>query len=131
MTTTQTQASWYNNVSKIAFISMRRCSVLYVLGKEGKSLISLSPSFPSSSPGRQPLAKGTYTLNNATFLLQKEGSLEVALTHTSEKRNILTARCKGSSPASLASADRWEKQRPGTTEALKKLRAATLCYSTA
>lgn len=128
MATTQTQAPWY--ISEIAFISTWRCSVLYVLGREGKSPISLSPSFPSSSPGGQLLAEGTYALNTATFLLQKEGSLQLALTHTSEKRNH-TARHKGSSMASLASAERWEKQHPSSSEALRKLRAAILCYSPA
>lgn len=127
VTTTQTQASWYNNIPQIAFISRRRCSALYVLGREGKSLIIMSPSFPSSSPGGQLLGKGTYTLNNATFLLQKGDSLELALTHASEKMNLI-ASSKGFSMASLASAEKtmpWQYGRP------QKLRVATLCYSPA
>lgn len=126
-TTVQTQASWYNNVSQIAFFSRRRCSVLYVLGRKGNSLVVIFPSFPSSSPGGQLLAKGTYTLNNTTFLLQKGGSLASALTHTSEKRNFI-ANSKGFSMASLASAEKampWQYGNP------QKLRAATLCYSPA
>lgn len=127
MTTTQTQASWYNSVPQIAFISRWRCSVWYMLGREGKSLITVSPSFPSSSPGGQLLAKRTYALNNAIFLLQKGDSLELALTHTSEKRNLI-ASSKGFSLASLASA---EKATPWQYRSPQKLRAATLCYSPA
>lgn len=96
-------------------------------GKKGELFRRHISKLSFFQPGGQLLAKGTYTLNNTTFLLQKGGSLESALTHTSEKRNFI-ANSKGFSMASLASAEKampWQYGNP------QKLRAATLSYSPA